>query len=423
MTSQTFRRTLTSSLVAASLLFATNSAFAGGYQLNNQSAKGLGRAFAGDAVIADDASVMSRNAAAMTMFDTDAISFGMSVVDTDIQVKSGTYHPIVGADQDTSFDQAGDTSYVPNMYYIHPVNDKWAIGFMGYTNFGTKTEFDDSMVGVEYGGLTDVKSFNLGFAAAYRVDEHWSFGAGIDAIYGEGRLKRSYTAPKLKPWGDDPSAQEVLDIDANGWAFGANVGVVYEVNDNHRFGFSYHYSPRLDAKGDVTIAGETHKDTLKLPLPDMIEFSGYHRLNNAFAVHYSIQHVTWDEFDTLDLEKTGAIKNYQWEDTFHYAIGGTWYVSPEWTLRAGYMYDESAQGDYGSVSVPDSARNWFSTGATYAWNQNSAIDFGFTYLMGEDNDVHEAYTFPAESDNELTSIDAVTRADALIFGLQYSHSF
>ncbi|WP_218758218.1 outer membrane protein transport protein, partial [Vibrio parahaemolyticus] len=58
-------------------------------------------------------------------------------------------------------------------------------------------------------------------------------------------------------------------------------------------------------------------------------------------------------------------KDYQWQDGWHYAIGGTYYMNSDWTLRAGYMYDTSAQDNLTSISVPDSDRQWFSTGFSY----------------------------------------------------------
>lgn len=66
---------------------ATQQAFAAGFQLNAQSATGLGRAFAGDAVIADNAAVMSRNPAAMALFDEMALSLGFETITTMIDVK------------------------------------------------------------------------------------------------------------------------------------------------------------------------------------------------------------------------------------------------------------------------------------------------------------------------------------------------
>ena len=63
-----FKKSLLAVTIASTTL-ASQQALAAGFQLNSQSATGLGRAFAGDAVIADNASVMARNAAAMTLFD------------------------------------------------------------------------------------------------------------------------------------------------------------------------------------------------------------------------------------------------------------------------------------------------------------------------------------------------------------------
>ena len=58
---------------------------------------------------------------------------------------------------------------------------------------------------------------------------------------------------------------------------------------------------------------------------------------------------------------------------WHYAIGGTYYLNRDWTLRAGYMYDTSAQDDnVTSISVPDSDRQWFSAGFTYHINDTAS---------------------------------------------------
>ncbi|TOE67424.1 long-chain fatty acid transporter, partial [Vibrio parahaemolyticus] len=91
-----------------------------------------------------------------------------------------------------------------------------------------------------------------------------------------------------------------------------------------------------------------------------------------------------------------------------------------WTLRAGYMYDTSAQDKVTSISVPDSDRQWFSTGFSYHIDNSSNIDFGFTYLLGDDVKVNEnTQLAPGLS----TGVTATTHADAILFGLQYSRSF
>ncbi|TMX45525.1 outer membrane protein transport protein [Vibrio sp. Hep-1b-8] len=413
-----FKKSLLAVTITTATL-ASQHALAAGFQLNAQSATGIGRAFAGDAVIADNAAVMARNPAAMALFDKMELSLGFESITSMIEVKDATYTSgALGPVADT--DDVGDTSIAPNIHLIVPVNDKFAWGVNAYSNFGTKTEFDDNYVASEFGGLTDVKSFNLGLAASYRVNEQLSFGAGLDLIYGQGTFKRTGSALL--------GGQSVIDIDkADGWAVGFNVGTVYELDENNRFGLAYRYSPEFEAEDD-------YGQKVTLQLPDIAEFSGYHKIEDTqFAVHYSIQYIGWGDFDKIDFSNLDASQStlgaglaaanggvysseYMWQDGWHYAIGGTYYLNSDWTLRAGYMYDTSAQDSVTSISVPDSDRQWLSAGFTYHIDTASNVDFGFTYLMGDDVQV-------SETSSAGTSVTATTHADAILMGLQYSRSF
>ncbi len=401
-----FKKTLLASAISLTALQVN----AAGFQLNVQSATGLGRAFAGDAVIADNASAMARNTATMALFDKTSISTGLNFLKTDINIKNANYTgPTAPTGASSNYDDAGGISIAPNIHVIFPLNEKVAVGFDIYSNFGTATDFNDSFVGSEYGGLTDVKSLNLGLAVSYRLNKQWSVGGGLDIIYGTGELKRELNVG---------SKVTVLDADAAGFGLGFNLGTVFELNENNRFGLSYHYSPELKAKGDITYRGVTAKDdTLYMGLPDMAEFSGYHRIKNTpYAVHYSVQWIGWSSFDTLDTKAFGTINDYQWKDTMHFSLGGTYYLSDTWTLRAGYMYDQSAQDKVTSISVPDSDRQWFSAGFTYHLSEDANIDVGATYLLGKDVDVDEQKT-------GISKITGTTHANAILAAVQYSHQF
>ncbi|EKO3507984.1 OmpP1/FadL family transporter [Vibrio fluvialis] len=411
------------SLLAVTISLATQQAMAAGFQLNAQSATGLGRAFAGDAVIADNAAVMSRNAAAMALFDKTSLSLGFETITSMIEVKDGTYTNAAGQSSNADYDDAGTTSVAPNIHLIVPVNEKFAWGVDAYSNFGTKTKYSSSYAGGEFGGETEVLSVNFGLAGSYRLNKQWSFGAGIDVIYGQGTLKRSfsdkyYTGPVVDTTTGMLNAlngYDAVDVDkADGWGLGFNVGTVWELDENNRFGLAYRYSPEITAKdGDKEV---------KLPLPDIAEFSGYHRIENtSFALHYSIQYIGWNRFDKIEFKNENVDeKLYEWQDGWHYSIGGTYYLNKTWTLRAGYMYDTSAQDKITSISVPDSDRQWFSTGFTYQVDDQSNVDFGFTYLLGKDVDVSESTTV---SGTTVSTFTGTTHADAILVGLQYSRTF
>ncbi|KJG58756.1 aromatic hydrocarbon degradation protein [Photobacterium kishitanii] len=399
------KQIFTRSVITVAIAVASSQTMAAGFQLNAQSATGLGRAFSGDGVIADNASTMAKNAASMTLFDAPALSLGLIAINTDVHVKNTQYNnrPI----DDTSI---GGTSYAPNIYYIQPINDKFSVGASLYSNFGTKTEFKDGYKADLFGGLTDVKSVNLGLSAAYRINQHFSVGGGLDVIYGSGKLQR----------GALPNGKNLIDIDADGVALGYNLGTIYEYNQNNRFGLSYRYSPTIEAKGDIHAPLDFSNQKLNIPLPSMLEFSGFNKLNDKFAVHYSIQWIEWSAFDQLSTTGGSFSKDYQWQNSWHYSLGGTYYLNNDWTLRAGYMHDTSAQGNLTSISVPDSDRNWLSGGFTYHLDSKSTIDFGLTYLIGKDVNVSEKQQLaPGIS----PSITATTRANAWLYGLQYSRSF
>ncbi|MFA0086156.1 outer membrane protein transport protein [Vibrio sp. 10N.261.51.F12] len=413
-TSRLYKKTLVA-VAVSSLTLASQQVAAAGFQLNAQSATGLGRAFAGDAVIADNASVMARNAAAMTLFDSHQFSGGLNVVSSSVDVKDIGG---VGAGLEDANNTAN--SPVPNIYYIHRLNDKWALGAGIYSNFGTTNNFDDSFGSTTpgaslFGGTTEISSINYTLNVAYRINEQWSLGGGLDIVQGSGKLERNLVVGS--------SSTAALAIDASGVGVGFNLGTVFELNENNRFGLAYHYSPEIKASGDMyydptfgVLGNQIADQKLKMALPSMVEFSGYHKIQDTkFAVHYSLQWIGWSVFDTLETDGGVPIKDYDWKDGYHASIGGTYYLNDSWTLRAGYMYDTAAQDQLTSISVPDSDRQWLSAGFGYHFKQHHVVDFGFTYLMGKDVSVTEQ-SGPA-------TLTATTQANAILAGIQYSYSF
>ncbi len=116
-----------------------------GFQLNAQSAASIGDAFAGDAVIANNASVMARNPRNGTVWQNWAFSwFEASLLW--LKLRMLLTRLLGGNSSNADYDDAGDTSIAPNIHLIVPVNDKFAWGVNAYSNFGTKTEFSDSYV-------------------------------------------------------------------------------------------------------------------------------------------------------------------------------------------------------------------------------------------------------------------------------------
>ncbi len=105
-------------------LLSSSQVSAAGFQLAEYSATGLGRAFAGEAAIADNASAQWRNPAMLTYLEGTQVSGGVLYVEPNIDVK--------GTSSTAGYTEANDIAHsapVPNLYISHQINDKFSTGF------------------------------------------------------------------------------------------------------------------------------------------------------------------------------------------------------------------------------------------------------------------------------------------------------
>ncbi|MCL1127363.1 OmpP1/FadL family transporter [Shewanella surugensis] len=412
--------------LAISITLASSQAMAAGFQLNSQSATGLGRAMAGDAVIADNASVLSRNPAAMALFKDKAVSLGITYADVDVSVDDVS-SPTTNFGSD---DSAGSGKIIPNAYYIQPINESWAMGFAAFSNFGTGTDTsaitDDTtattQAPIDLLGETEITSVDFNASVSYRFNEYVSFGLGVDFVYGTGKLTRNgpfYAAGAVDYY--------VADVEASGWGVGGIAGLVYEINDDNRIGLSYRYSPTIKANGDTIERLGVSYDQIEIPLPNIAQLGGFHQITEHFALSYTVQYTQWGEFDKLtlldsDVNGSDAIlKEYQWDDSWLFSIGGTYDINDTWTARIGYMYDQGVVGDLSSISIPDSDRNWYTGGVSYHFNQKSSLDLGIAFVRGKKTDLTEYSSFV--NLGTQTPITATTTSNAVYYSMQYSYNF
>ena len=114
--------------IAGALAFAP--VHASGFQLKENSVKGLGAAFAGSGVNEGDASVVINNPAAMTRFEGTTVQADLSVIDLNYEFKgSGTDalgRPLTGGDGGN----AGDVIPIPAFSVIHKLDNGLALGAM-----------------------------------------------------------------------------------------------------------------------------------------------------------------------------------------------------------------------------------------------------------------------------------------------------
>ena len=160
----------TKTLLSSALFMAAGSASAAAFQLAEVSTSGLGRAYAGEAAAADNASVVATNPALMSLFKRPELSIGGIYVDPNID--------ITGPSADYSHKNIAPNALIPNLYAVYPINDKFAVGGGMNVNYGLSTEYDKNYVAGFIGGKTELKTINLNLSGSYRITEKLSAGLG-----------------------------------------------------------------------------------------------------------------------------------------------------------------------------------------------------------------------------------------------------
>lgn len=436
---------LQKSILAAAITLATFNSYSASFQLNETSASGLGRAFAGDAVIADDAAVLARNPAAMALFDKAAFSLAATYVDPGVNIKGIDAPDLLGADYDVSElkqDGVVPTAIVPAMYFINPVNDTFAYGVAFNSNFGLKSEYDNDYAAGSIGGKTDLKTINANISGSYRINEQLSLGLGLNVVYGEAELIRhagrvlenGVTIPGVGTVvAPVPGRTEIVNMAGDDFGYGWNIGVVYEINKNHRFALTYRSEVELAFDGEFSGLGvQEQAASLSVDMPAIAEFSGFHQLTEQWATHYSIMYTQWSSFEMLEAFTGDTLafeKQENFEDTYRFALGATYDVNQDLVLRLGIAFDQSAAVDYRSISIPDSDRLWYSAGATYQLDNNDSIDFGVSYINGDNVIVTEEDALLAQLPSSLDGVvgnkdwNFSSEGNALIIAIQYNKTF
>ncbi|MDO5072459.1 MAG: outer membrane protein transport protein [Pasteurella multocida] len=416
----------TQTLLASALAVVAGSASAAAFQLAEVSTSGLGRAYAGEAAIADNAAVVATNPALMSLLKQPEISVGAIYVDPNINLTS----PMPGF----AYKNIAPNALVPTVYGVYPINEKFAVGGGLNVNYGLATEFDDKYAGGFLGGKTDLTAINFNLSGAYRVTEKFSVGLGLNAVHAKAKLER-YAGALVKQFQAFGMKENsiISKLQGDKWGFGWNAGLVYEFNEHNRIGVAYHsqvdinfkgqYSNHfplaaaalLQTKGITATDGKEIPGTLHLPLPAYWEISGYHKMTDRFAMHYSYKYTQWSKFKELRAKgtdgKTLFSKTEEFRDSSRIALGASYDVTDALTVRTGIAYDESAADEHNTISIPDTDRTWFSVGATYHFTPNVSIDAGFAHLKGKKN------TFKEEG------VPFTSKASANLYGLNVNYRF
>lgn len=393
-------KTLLSCAVAFGLASVSTFTQAAGFQLAEYSATGLGRAYAGEAAMADNASAQWRNPAMLTYLEGTQVSAGAIYVNPNVDVEGTVNHAQLGKTHASSNDFAHD-AVIPNFYLSHQLNEQMALGFALGTNYGMETDLGTEFAASHFGNQASVISKEANLNIAYQILPQLSIGGGVRYVMGEGHFGATAPAKNLirHPVTNNvmtlPKGTTLKYMEGEDNSWGWQVGSAWQINQDHRVGFAYKSEVVMDFEGHAegVSYGSYKPGMMSVTLPATAELASFHQLNDQWAIHASINWTDWSSFKELTAvfpEKSDLIKSENWEDNYRFALGTTYQYGAKLALRAGVAYDTSAVDDKNrTATIPETDRTWVSVGGSYVATPQLTLDAGFTYIFAKDATINE----------------------------------
>lgn len=405
-------------LIAGSVLsLASGTAAASGFGVSYQSVSAMGTAYAGSAVLSEDATNQWYNPATLAGLNTAEVSIAAHQVWIDTTFKAD------GPSGPGDFEDV--EPFVGSVFMAMPFNDRVTFGLGINAPFGTKIEYEDnwgnalSPTGVPaagdfYAQTSDVQTLNVNPAVGIQITDNLRLGAGVNYQQIEADIENAAT--RLE--GDD---------DAYGW----NVGLTYSPDEYNHFGVAYRSEISYDIDGDITFkpasagpfAGQYSGKT-SLDLPAVLQLSYAGDLTDRTQLLLGVERTDWSSLDRLVIDHSGpaplpnpAIEEFGWDDTTRYSAGVRHTLHNDTVLRFGLAKEESTQSsDNRSAISPDSDRIWATIGAGFNPTDNLSIDVAYAHIFVDDADIYKDGRAPAV-------LNGTYELDADIIGAQLNYQF
>lgn len=325
-------------LLVLVLCLCTQVSHAGGLWIFEFGAPAMGRAAAGAETGIDSAAAGLYNPAAMTRATGTQLMATGGIISSQIEFDAER-GSILNGTEDSG--DAGSVAPAASLFYTRPINDRWRFGTNAYALTGSALDYDSDWAGRYQATEVTLVLVAVQPAVSYRVNDWISVGANAVLSYTELEMNVAVPNPTTPLLGPDGEAT----IDGDDTTFGFGFGILLEPTDKTRLGIVYQSKLEPEYSGDASLdpLGLAVGVETELPLAAFLRLGISHEFNDRFTGHLTLGWEDWSSLEAINLstESFGAVLDRNWEDTYHFAVGGSYRVNGEWTFQAGIGYDTS----------------------------------------------------------------------------------
>tara|TARA_R110002110_G_scaffold205066_2_gene416801 strand:+ start:4452 stop:5675 length:1224 start_codon:yes stop_codon:yes gene_type:complete len=319
------------------LTLPTSIANAGGLWLNEFGDFSAGRASAGAAAGTDEAATIIHNPASATRVRGSQLfaSAGLFIPRVEFDIEESS--PLLGSDNG---DEAGLAAPASSAAYVHDTgSDTWAAGIYLAGMAGAGLEYNRNWVGRYQITETELLVLALAPTLAWQITDALSVGVAAQIHYST--LDMKLRIPTSAVTGREDGTVG-LDGDDSGIAY--MLGLTWELSSATRMGLTYQSEIEINFGGQLKFnpAGLQAQSDTELTMAQTVRASIHHAVNDRLALDLTLG---WDNWAALDnvfvsvdaVGGSGLEKN--WDDTYHYALGFSYALTPDWDITAGIAYD------------------------------------------------------------------------------------
>ncbi len=371
-------------------LISCSAAWGAGLWLYEAGTPDMGTAAAGRAALANDASTAGSNPAGMTRLERSQMLIGIQplYLKSEFSPESGT--TVSGSDGGNS----GGWVMAGNLSYVHKLDEDWSLGVMAGSYFGLGLDPSDDWVGRYYVTEAEFITFGVNPGVGYRINDNFSVGAGISVVYAELTQKASVNNVL------DRIPDGKLKVEDDDVGYGANLGGLWEISKGTRFGLTYRSEveiefedvAKLEGLGPLLAAALNRagllgsKVDLEMNIPQAVMLSGYHQLDERWAIVGNLGWQDWSEFGKSDIvvssdTVTKLTQDRNYDDTWHAALGLQYRIDDPLLLSVGIAYDSSPVDDEDrTLDLPLDRQIRYAAGIQYDLNEDVTLGFAYEFV-------------------------------------------
>ena len=372
-----------------------------------------------------DASVISYNPAAMTRLEGTQFqaNLGITQMYWGVDTPEGNAH------------SSHQTWPIPSWYLSHQLNDKVWLGIGQFTRFGLGVKYPQNWAGGYNLQSVQLITSSINPNIAYKLNDVFSIAVGAEVLYADMQMRKNLSrnaelgalrAGLRGMMGYDIGDPGDMNLNGHGFAFGGNIALHAQFNDQWSAGLTYRAPMSLKVNGKMrydnqlgaamipgigSLAGVANmvspgagakinaiqncKVRGTIHLPDSFAFGVAYKPTKTLSIEAGATYTLWSRFADFNIYQKNPVNDWNnnakhWRNNWAFNLSAEWWATDWMALRLGYVFDKSPNNyGHGDYMMPSNGRKYYTAGIGFKWDKWT-LDLAYMYAHNHEQNYNES---------------------------------